>query len=881
MRYITAYIVALLAAIVVAGCSDDIEFSNPVSDVPHELEEYYFILGNPTVSRSVEYTDDNHSEFSGGELLGCFALDESDNIVAGTKANACYAVSVISSENEAINGKKVLLPNTVSDKLDKGYAKYLFYYPYNKDIKSLSEIKNLTHSVAADQSQHDDYEKSDLLWDVAVPTDRVCSVEMDHAMANIIIVIDGVEYDVDKGAVVLGQPLTATNINLTAPDLASMWNNDGAYCYSVSDSQEKKNIQAMYADYPTTNDRFRVAVPANRTLKKGDKIIKLWSKETGNEKTFTLRNDVLLEAGKNYYFTLIKKGNPNPGEKDDDSWVLDVLDPETGERVGLLCREYLRFQRNSDSETPVQGKPTTPGTDTEKAILNSQAWVFYNLQDNGRIPELSVGTVLRFVYDVRINLAGNVGKGDDYPQHWDPNVGYTGYAWPAPHYDYSYWGGNGFGIFLAKHEYGWAADESGHGIPANPKAFRGEFYMHGGTVLWNGAENLIDDFIMPSPEKSATNDVADKFAHIAIPQDGKPYVSYTSFDEGAAVDADGCKVGFTMPHTLIDVRIAENGKREVRRYPLVKIGFNQFWMSKSLRAKTFVDGTSLHCFNSAPCAYTIDDFHPPFSPSGFLYPFYSDKNYDPYYDLQDGKYKEYGEYADEELEMPLLYNARAFEDDRLLPPSVEGISRYVRPSEEEYRKFGRYCGFASITKMMSHDMLVFDGRTERTDEEMIEAFKRGKLLKKPGCYCANVSGLNLKAYGCRMQSGKDFKQLGIAAGFWIESADLENRGIVCPLYQDFDSYGTPVLTSTCLIDNSTDDIYLYPRKDWGTDWDPTLGQKVPWCRNQQLAYGTFNQVRFLLKYINQKEGPDISRSMISQQNNQASLRSRDVYVAVE
>lgn len=874
---------AIIAAIsIFNGCTDELELPD-TDKTPDELAEYYFILSSPAESRSVDYTDDKHSEFTGGEQLGCFALDETGNMAPGSKANACYAVSVISSANPDIDGSKVLVPQTTNDKLDKGYPKYLFYYPYNKDIKSPDELKDLSHTVMVDQSEEEDYEKSDLLWDMAVPTERYCKVEMDHAMANIVIVIDGIEYDVDKGAMVLQQPLTATGINLTAPTIEDMWKTDGSYYYKVEESQPLADIRAMYAMYSDANDRFRAAVPANRTLKAGSKIIKLWSKATGTEKTFTLKNDIRLEAGKNYYFTLIKKGKPNPEETNDESWVLDVLDPETGARVGLLCREYLRFQETNDYEKPVRGTPTTPGTDTQKATLNSQAWVFYNLQDNGKIPELSVGTVLRFVYDVRINLAGNTGDGDDTPTDYDETKGTSGYAWPAPHYDYSYWGGAGFGIFLAKHEYGWSQDESGHGIPANPKAFRGEFYMHGGTVLWNGAENLIDDFIMPARENSATNDVADKYAHIAIPSDGSaPYVSYSMFDEGASVDEDGCKIGFTMPHTLIDIRITEHGKREIRRYPLVKIGFNQFWMSKSLRAKTLVDGTPLHCFNTAPCAFTIDDSHPPFSPSGYLYPFYAERNYDPYFDLQDGKYSEYGEYADEELEMPLLYNSRAFEDDRLLPKSVEGISRYVRPSEEEYRKFGRYCGYASITKMMSNDMLVFDGRSEsdRTDEEMIEAFKHGKLLKKPGCYCANVSGLNLKAFGCRMQGPTAFKQMGKAAGFWIESGNYETGGIVCPLYQDFDSYGTPILTSTCLIDNSpTNTIYLYPRNDWDYDWDPTIKQRVPWSRNLQFAYGTFNQVRFLLKYNNQKEGP-ASRSIRTTRNKTAK-HSYNVYVSVE
>lgn len=439
------YVASLFAICVLAGCTDDLELPNPTPDIPQELEEYYFVLDNPVMSRSVEYTDDNHSEFTGGELLGCFALDENDNQVPNTKINACYAVSVISSENEEVNGKKVLVPNNPADKLDKGYKKYLFYYPYNKDIKSLDELKKLTHSVKPDQSKHEDYEASDLLWDVAVPTDRFCRVEMDHAMANIIIVIDNVEYDVEKGAVVLGQPITAKNINLLAPTIDDM--REESYKYGVDTEQQVHNIQAHHVIYPSSRDKFRAAVPAWRTLKEGTDIIKLVSLETGKPKNFKLKTDVILEPGKNYIFTLIKKGKPQLEVDEDDSWVLDVLDPETGEPVGLLCREYLRYQRSQEIDCP-----TTPEDETRLPVLNSQAWVFYNLQPGSQIPELSKGVVLRFIYDLRINL---------YDIKFDPfenNKG--GMAWPYPHEYHAEEttagsGNKGFGLYLADHGHRW------------------------------------------------------------------------------------------------------------------------------------------------------------------------------------------------------------------------------------------------------------------------------------------------------------------------------------------------------------------------------------------------------------------------------------------
>lgn len=871
MRYITAYIVALLAAIVVAGCSDDIEFSNPVSDVPHELEEYYFILGNPTVSRSVEYTDDNHSEFSGGELLGCFALDESDNVVAGTKANACYAVSVISSENEAINGKKVLLPNAVSDKLDKGYAKYLFYYPYNKDIKSLSEIKNLTHSVAADQSQHDDYEKSDLLWDVAVPTDRVCSVEMDHAMANIIIVIDGVEYDVDKGAVVLGQPLTATNINLTAPDLTSMRDIDGAYYYSVSDSQEKKNIQAMYADYPTTNDRFRVAVPANRTLAKGTEIVKLWSKSTGLEKIFRLKSNITLEPGKNYYFTLIKKGNFQPEPSSEQSWVLDVLDPKTGKPVGLLCREYLRYQRSQNVDIP-----TTPADESGEPVLNSQAWVFYNLQDDGKTPELSKGYVLRFVYDIRTNLASNK---DDPVSEEDRN---GGMAWPAPHKYHQTGdvtigsGDQGFGMYLAEHGHRWRYNFDTEYGESGVKL--GDYNMHGGIVYWNGVINEISDFEMPQRNYVVTNEIARESGHIAIPANGKPYVSYSGINSGGDTDVDGNGVGFLMPHCLVDQRKNIYGKVRVVRYPLVKIGFNQFWMQKSLRAKTFTDGTPLVCYNSVqskpkvdlPKITAMDGWNAPLIAPGYIYPMCGDGSdseiwCDPY-SIYNGD--EDALDNDPDYDLTLLYNYNTFCDKRIVPKSVESISEYHTPGFPRYIALHHYLGANSVLKMMSNEIQTRNNN--EAVEPYVEAFKKGKYpMAGLNTYPGNVSGFKLRSFKSVVRGQWIPARSDNGGCFWLLTDDFA-KGMVMALYYYYNCWATG---------DNIDMSFLYGKR-YEYASSPTDGkQPNGLTQNEHYRTESFAQIRLVLSFKNQS-GSVVSAVAKSRATTLA-VEPYDVYVAVE
>lgn len=869
-RHIFLSLAAIFITVAAAGCSDNIEVPDSVSNIPQELEQYYFLLDKPVISRSVSYDSDEHSEFGGGELLGCFALDDSGNAVAGEKANACFAVSVISSSNADIDGHKVLVPDSPSDKLDKGHSAYLFYYPYNPEIKSLAELKRLTHSIKTDQSEAASYEASDLLWDVAKPADRHCLVEMDHVMANIIIVIDGVEYDVEKGAQVIGQPLTAENINLTAPDIESMRNADGSYFYTVDPLQPKADISALYANYSSANDRFRAAVPANRTIKAGTDIIRLWSKKTGLEKIFSLKEDVTLEPGKNYYFTLIRKGITQPEVNDDDSWVLDVLDPETGEPVGLLCREYLRFQRHNDYKIP--DEPTVPEDATGQPRLNSQAWVFYNLQSDGKTPELSRGQVLRFIYDVRVNQPEHA---DDRP---DPNNGekLSGYAWPYPHKKYDYWGGTGFGVFLAKHGYKWTYDESkGYGVPDNPKAFLGDYWMNGGVVIWDGINNRIAEFIMPDQSESATNEDASQYGHIAIPADGSaPYVSYSPFEEGAP-DHDGNKIGVVLQHWLIDTRVGLDGQIERRRYPLVKISFNQFWMSKSLRCKTFVDGTPLHCFNTGRMRFDVHEDTPPLAEKGYLYPFLTECNFDPLYDKGE-------DYTDNVLEMTLLYNYNAYADDRILPVSHESISYYVRPSLDEYKRFAGYLCSASVSKMMYNKSLVVGRGNNWSNEEKIDMFCKGGTLRDLECYVANVSGLNLKAYGCRIQHQSDFKRIGHSASVWIETDD-RYKGIVAPAYATYDTWGAHVLNGDVFIENYRDlQPYLYPLNSpeggYRWEWDATLQKQVWYSKNEGYQCAAFLPARFLLKYKNQKEAV-ASRAMASPVSVKAD--NRDVYVAVD
>lgn len=856
--------ILLLAA---TSCRDELEI--PGNDVPDELEKYYFVLGNGDATRGISYESDEHSEFNGGELLGCFALDASGNAVADAKANACYAVSVVAS-NDDTDGRKVLVPNSKGDKLEKNYSAYLFYYPYNPDITNLNQLKKLTYSVEKDQEKDGAYEKSDLLWDVSVPNETVCIVEMDHVMANIIVSIDGVEYDANKGAMVLGQPLTATDIDLTAPDVESMGKAGGIYRYNVSASQSTSDIKAMYSDYASTTDKFRAAVPANRTLAKGTDIVKLWSKSTGLEKTFKLKNDITLEPGKNYIFTLIKKGQPQPDPSNEHSWVLDVLDPKTGKPIGLLCREYLRYQRSQDVD-----KPTTPADETGKPVLNSQAWVFYDMQSDGKTPDLSTGQVLRFVYDIRTNLASTK---DDPVSAEDSN---GGMAWPAPHKYHQTGkvtigsGDQGFGMYLAEHGHRWRYNFDTEYGETGVKL--GDYNMHGGYVYWDGVNNEISDFEMPVRDNVITNEIASKFGHIAIPATGDPYVSYSEINSDGATDVDGNGVGFLMPHCLVDHRKNIYGKVRVVRYPLVKIGFNQFWMQKSLRAKTFTDGTPLVCYNSVqskpkvalPKITAMDSWNAPLIPPGYIYPMCGDDSNsdiwcDPY-SIYNGDEEAIDN--DPDYDLTLLYNYNTFCDQRIVPKSVESISEYYTPGFPRYLALHHYLGANSVLKMMSNE--VQTRNNNEAVESYVEAFKKGKYpMAGLNTYPGNVSGFKLRSFKSVVRGKWVPAQADNGGCFWLLTDDFA-KGMVMALYYYYNCWATG---------DNIDMSFLYGKR-YEYASSPTDGkQPNGLTQNEHYRTESFAQIRLVLSFKNQTLA---SPRGVKARRAVSAMKTRDVYVGVE
>lgn len=843
----------MLGGAVMISCADRMPEMPGGSD---PTEGHFFVLdtgdGNGT---RASVTSDWSTLAEDGDIVGAFNLGNPSD-----PKNVCYAVRNVAD-------RQVLVPAVEGNELTKQATDYLFYYPYDPEM-TLEKARDLEHSVMADQQQDGAFESSDLLWDVAHASDSKCLVALDHAMASVTVIAQAEGNDFFNNVKILSQPLSASGIDLTS---------DGTDALSYDTDEVAADITALYAPYSTDADHYRAVLPANRTIPAGTKIISHNTRDGVHE--YSLRQDLELMPGHNYVFTLLRKNSPAPDVTDDDSWVLDVLDPQTGQPVGLLCREYLRWNQTG-TKWDVVDDPTYPGGTDGPLRVNSQAWVFYNLQADGKTPELSEGTVLRFIYDVRKALYGGILDDE------------KGYAWPRPHnYATTGYGDKCFGMFLADHGHTWQNYGS---YGASSKEWT-EYYMHGSRLTWDGVENRLSSFSLPDGLK-ITNQMARDQGHIAIPTDGsKPYVSYDPYS--GAIDATGNRVGYTLPHCLIDKRINADGKMERRAYPLVKIGFNQFWMSKSFRGKTLTDGTPLRCYNirNEPGKVAV---HPELNPawempvpvSGYVYPMLP-QTYMGNYSGTDAMADPYSEYydnlqhPDHVLEMPLLYNYRALLEPGLVPESDESIARYRIPTMTDYTYLHHYLGKQSTVKLMSNQI-----QTRGNDgplESPHDAFMKGKYLfyHDLNMFPGNVSGFNLKAHGrifgynglSGEGDGNFFIYPGNIDGSFSMSEYLKGMSIVSHhSWNCWDKGNDGTIFKDGFVDHNP---YNYPI---GVQGDNTWDKDNPdrFSQNAVMRFATFAQVRFFLEFKNQKyvtgSGPDTRRKATRSQS-----QSRTVYVPVD
>lgn len=268
--------------------------------------------------------------------------------------------------------------------------------------------------------------------------------------------------------------------------------------------------------------------------------------------------------------------------------------------------------------------------------------------------------------------------------------------------------------------------------------------MHGSWLWWCPDHNLIYDFKLYDGER-VSNKKAKDLGHIAIPakySGSKPFVSFKDIDESdTRYDVEGCRVGITIPHYLIDFRNHGN-VNETNRYPIVKIGYNQFWMSKSIRTRVLNNDANTPLIDYSNVIQGENDYKDDnwFRP-GYVYP---------------GKYTKSPELGKEKWDVELLYNTNALLADGFVPISPVAAERYQIPNKAYIEKLWDYIGWHFMNKLLSGDNVrdessfMFVGKYPPKTED--EAIARGFFNRRNG-RCANVSGFNLKATGIRNVNG--------------------------------------------------------------------------------------------------------------------------------
>lgn len=807
----------IVLGLVAVSCSDDLVEG---AQVPGGQDDFWsqfdFVIADDADTR-VAYDTYKRSTFEAGDEVGIYVVDGSGNLISGQPTNVHYVVRDVTDLNTG-ERRQVLLPSNPNTSVGKNTDyHYVLYYPYNVNM-TLTALKSYTHTIDTDQNASSStyapeltaFEHSDLLWCYyAPPADKqTFEVYFDHAMAQIVVELDeSAVYAPDDnaentGVYLLNMPMQASGINLL-----QSWSETFSYAttvptYDANSPEKNPKIHAWkFGTGASGKLQFRAMVPAH-TIKYLDEqnvkrpVVRIYS-DVNKYTDFKLKSDLILKPGYTYTFTFSKGQTTTDFEvSEDDSWVLDVLDPETGTPVGLLCREYLRYQPNGatfDGTYNLTGQSTTNTDGSATKFIDSQAWVFYNLRTDGT-PDLSKGKVLRFIYDIQLNANNNNEDAFNVAQ---------AYA-PKPHIK-----SLRLGIFTPEHGYYWTTqnhdsylDERQYGteIKIEESTDKREKYqnygMHGGTITWGYADghSFISSFILParsayvSPETATVNGVevivgdnsgyitnkqAYYFGHIAIGNNGQVDVSYRPISAGDKYkDIEGNKVGILQPHYLIDRRINASGTVEENRYPLVKIGHNQFWMSKSLRTNVLTDGTMIPCYNkittdgTKPAAMKdglnwSDEFG-----MGYVYPFSSSitKEGSPYDPVNDENEMHPGfpdiRRDNTQAFVPApCYNLSVVNDDRFVPKSNDNRLYYVMPDKSTFNDMAGYFSERFTAKLCSNQIklrqeenyLLENGKSGTANELLYDAALYGMTYSNDGTLAnysaANISGFNARAIG--------------------------------------------------------------------------------------------------------------------------------------
>ena len=384
------FITAFLFVFAMSACSDDIimqDSKTGIDGTDDNWAQYDFVLDEPDgVATRVSYETGKRSYFEDGDEVGVYVVNKDGSSVnVPNNSNVRYTVRTVTHLDNR-ETRQVLIPADPNVAVTKSSEyRYVLYYPFVADM-TLASLKDYTHSIRLNQGEVGAYEASDLLWCYYTPpTDTdAYEVSFDHAMAQIVIELGGIYVpDVDESSAVklLNMPTKAERINLVQPLDKLKYNP----IFPQTDENMEISSWLFGKGAAEDNLQYRACVPAH-TINADNPVVRVYYNQA-EYKDYKIGKDLELKPGYTYTFTLSKEGVTVIDINDDDSWVLDVLDPDTGEPVGLLCREYLRYQPQIPVDAYTEpDKPTGTIVSGDKKAINSQAWVFYALQDDGKTP---------------------------------------------------------------------------------------------------------------------------------------------------------------------------------------------------------------------------------------------------------------------------------------------------------------------------------------------------------------------------------------------------------------------------------------------------------------------------------------------------------------
>ena len=269
---------ALIAVAAVSGCSDITELKSGDAPAP--------IRFTASIGRGTKATD---TSFEQGDKIGLYA-GEPLNIVN----------IPLEYDNGVLKSPQAL--NWVSGQTGK--VSFRAYYPYFEEMESQPEV--VPFIVKKDQSKHEDFTKSDLMFATAEgsPSDKSVNLVFDHLLSKLVLEIDNRSGD-PVAQVMMGGPLCGSLVNRITGEVGAATANP--------DSEEEDVIYRPLIETSGTKTQCSLILPPQKTIVEvlvvtaGGRTLGFGAKQTEFLSGKTLKGSVTLQeipVGEEVEFTL-------------------------------------------------------------------------------------------------------------------------------------------------------------------------------------------------------------------------------------------------------------------------------------------------------------------------------------------------------------------------------------------------------------------------------------------------------------------------------------------------------------------------------------------------------------------------------------------------